>query len=62
MNEALIHKDVKPANVLVDMASGGVWLTASALRPACLVSTEILMRRRLSPARYLTWLRSRPAG
>ena len=23
----LIHKDIKPANVLVDMASGGVWLT-----------------------------------
>jgi predicted ATPase/signal transduction histidine kinase len=23
----LIHKDVKPANVLVDMASGGAWLT-----------------------------------
>src|ERR1700676_1097707 len=23
----LIHKDIKPTNVLVDMASGGVWLT-----------------------------------
>jgi predicted ATPase/signal transduction histidine kinase len=23
----LIHKDLKPANILVDMASGGVWLT-----------------------------------
>jgi serine/threonine protein kinase len=23
----LIHKDVKPANILVDVASGGVWLT-----------------------------------
>src|SRR6266404_4195000 len=23
----LIHKDIKPANILVDMASGGVWLT-----------------------------------
>jgi serine/threonine protein kinase len=23
----LIHKDIKPANVLVDMASGGAWLT-----------------------------------
>jgi len=23
----LIHKDIKPANVLVDLASGGVWLT-----------------------------------
>jgi serine/threonine protein kinase len=23
----LIHKDIKPANILVDSASGGVWLT-----------------------------------
>ena len=23
----LIHKDIKPANILVDTASGGVWLT-----------------------------------
>ena len=23
----LIHKDIKPANVLADMASGGAWLT-----------------------------------
>ena len=23
----LIHKDIKPANILIDMASGGVWLT-----------------------------------
>ncbi|MEA3178910.1 MAG: hypothetical protein QOI59_2433 [Gammaproteobacteria bacterium] len=23
----LIHKDIKPANILVDLASGGVWLT-----------------------------------
>ena len=23
----LIHKDIKPANILVDVASGGVWLT-----------------------------------
>jgi serine/threonine protein kinase len=23
----LIHKDIKPANILADAASGGVWLT-----------------------------------
>jgi len=26
----LINKDIKPANILVDTASGGVWLTVSA--------------------------------
>ena len=25
--QGLIHKDIKPANILVDTASGGVWLT-----------------------------------
>src|SRR6201981_3491209 len=27
----LIHKDIKPANILVDAASGGVWLTGFGL-------------------------------
>src|SRR5262249_44291825 len=27
----LIHKDIKPANVLVDMAGGGAWLTGFGL-------------------------------
>jgi len=27
----LIHKDIKPANVLVDIASGGVWLKAAGI-------------------------------
>ena len=26
-DRALVHKDIKPANILVDVASGGVWLT-----------------------------------
>jgi serine/threonine protein kinase len=25
--QGLIHKDIKPANILVDSASGAVWLT-----------------------------------
>src|SRR5437879_9978049 len=27
----LIHKDIKPANILMDAASGGVWLTGFGL-------------------------------
>jgi serine/threonine protein kinase len=27
----LIHKDIKPANILVDLAGGGAWLTGFAI-------------------------------
>jgi len=30
-DRALVHKDIKPANILVDVASGGVWLTGFGL-------------------------------
>jgi predicted ATPase/signal transduction histidine kinase/GAF domain-containing protein len=35
-DRGLVHKDIKPANILVDMTSGGVWLTGfgSASRAA----------------------------
>jgi len=39
----LIHKDVKPANVLVDAASGGVWLTGFGI-------ASRLPRERQAPA------------
>lgn len=49
----LIHKDIKPANVLVNCATGQVWLmgfgTASRLR-----------RERSSPEHSPTWHRNRP--
>jgi serine/threonine protein kinase len=31
----LIHKDIKPANVLVDLAGGGAWLTGFAIASRC---------------------------
>jgi serine/threonine protein kinase len=41
----LIHKDLKPANVLVDSA-GNVWLTGSGLRPNFRASVRHRRRRR----------------
>ena len=40
----LIHKDIKPANILVDAASGGVWLTGFGI-------ASRLPRERQVPAR-----------
>jgi serine/threonine protein kinase len=42
----LIHKDIKPANILVDAASGGVWLTGSALPRVCRASAKPPRRSR----------------
>ncbi len=39
----LIHKDIKPANILVDRASGGVWLTGFGI-------ASLLPRERQVPA------------
>jgi serine/threonine protein kinase len=34
----LIHKDIKPANILVDAANGGVWLTGFGIASRLLAS------------------------
>jgi serine/threonine protein kinase len=39
----LVHKDIKPANILVDPASGGVWLTGFGI-------ASRLPRERQAPA------------
>lgn len=42
----LIHKDVKPANVLVDVANGGAWLTGFGVASAYRASVKTLNRPR----------------
>jgi serine/threonine protein kinase len=39
----LIHKDIRPANILVDRASGGVWLTGFGI-------ASLLPREHQAPA------------
>jgi serine/threonine protein kinase len=56
-----IHKDIKPANVLVDDA-GNVWLTGFGLRPSCRSSVSRPYRPRLLPGRSLIWRPNKPAA
>ena len=56
----LIHKDIKPANVLVDPATGRSGSPASALRPACRASASRPSLPSSSQERSPTWRQSRP--
>jgi serine/threonine protein kinase len=42
----LIHKDIKPANILVDAASGGVWLTGFGIASRLPRGARLPPRRR----------------
>jgi serine/threonine protein kinase len=58
----LIHKDIKPANILLNGATGVVKFAGSASPRASRASARPLSLRRPSPALSPTWRRSRLAG
>ena len=58
----LIHKDIKPANILVDAQAAASGSPASASPRVCRASARHPRRRKSLPARSPTWRRNRPAG
>ena len=58
----IIHRNIKPGNILVDSVTGHAWLTGSALRPFSRASGSCLNRPQRSPEPWPTWRPNRPAG
>ena len=58
----LVHKDVKPANILVNHAGERSGSPASASPRVCRASGRRPRRPRPSPARSLIWRPNRPGG
>ena len=58
----LVHKDIKPANILVDGATREVRLTGFGVPRAWRASASRLSLPRRSPARSPTWRRNRRDG
>ena len=58
----LVHKDIKPANIVLDEATGAVRLTGFGIASASCASASRRTRPRPSPARSPTWRPSRPAA
>jgi serine/threonine protein kinase len=55
---SLLHKDIKPANIMVNCADGQVRFTGFGI--ACRVSDRRPGRRRLSPVHSPTWHPNKP--
>ena len=58
----LVHKDIKPANILVNGATGEVWLTGFGIASRLPRERQAPEPPEASSARSPTWRRSRPAG
>ena len=56
----LVHKDIKPANILMNCADGRTRLPGSASPRVCRASVRRPSRPRSSPARSPIWRPSRP--
>ena len=56
----LIHKDLKPSNVLVDAATGHAWLTGFGISSRLPRERQSPNRPNLSREHFPTWLRNRP--
>jgi len=59
--QGLIHKDIKPANVLVDDADN-VWLTGFGIASRLPRESQAPAPPRSLPAPSLTWRPNRPAA
>jgi len=58
----LIHKDIKPTNILVNSTTGQVWLMGFGIASAFGASTKPPNIPSSSPEHCLTWLRNKPGG
>jgi serine/threonine protein kinase len=58
----LIHKDIKPANIVVDCADGHVRLTGFGIASRLSRERQRPSRPRPSPVRLPTWHPNKPGG
>ena len=58
--QGLIHKDIKPANILVNSATGAIWLTGFGIASRLPRERQSPNLPSLSPGHSPTWRPSRP--